>query len=318
MIAADPSQLDTTVLALGGGGARGIAHLGALQAIQASGVTLDRVVGTSIGSLVGAMFVTEPNLSATIERAVAFVTSDEFAKKQESLCGANPKSEREGKASRYDWSSWYDRIKTYLWARHLLRRIFTRRSLLSGRILQEVIDELIPDIDISETLIPLSIVAVDLRSGHQVVLERGSLRQAVLASASIPGIFPPVEVEGWLLADFGVLESLPTEVARSYGQSVIAVDVGPSLQPAPHCDSALDVLLRMDEIGERLYRRHAVGLADILIRPDVGHLPWFDFSTPQSLIQAGREAGFQALQSMSFPLARIPMLSSHGVSRADA
>lgn len=318
MIAANLSQSDATVLALGGGGARGIAHLGALQAIQASGVTIDRVVGTSIGSLVGAMFVTEPSLSTTTQKAVEFVTSDAFAKKQESLCGANPKNEREGKSPRHDWSSWYDRIKTYLWARHLLRRIFTRRSLLSGRILHEVVDQLIPDIDISETLIPLSIVAVDLRSGHQIVLERGSLRQAVLASASIPGIFPPVEVESWLLADFGVLESLPTEVARSYGQHVIAVDVGPSLQAAPQCNSALDVLLRMDEIGERLYRRHAVGMADILIRPNVGHLPWFDFSSPLSLIEAGREAGFRVLQSANFPLARTSRLSSLGLSQADA
>lgn len=86
-------------------------------------------------------------------------------------------------------------------------------------------------------------MTVDLKSGHQIVLEQGSLRKAILASTAIPGIFAPVEWDNMLLCDFGVLESLPTEVARSFTAPVIAVDVGPSIAPITSCDSALHVLL---------------------------------------------------------------------------
>lgn len=292
-------------LALGGGGARGMAHFGALQALREAGFDFGRIVGTSIGSLVGAMVAVEGNLDRSIDQVVNYVTSTEFEARQESLCGAHPKIDT---STTSGMLAWYDRIKSYLWARQLLSRVFRRRSLLSGTVLAEVIDDLVPDIDITQTLIPLSIVTVDLRSGHQVVLERGSLRKAILASAAIPGIFPPVEWQDMLLCDFGVLDSLPSHVARSYPSDVlVGVDVGPSIQKTDDCQSALHVLLRMDEIGERMFRRYSQKLVDILIRPEVATFQWFDFSDPDSLIQAGLEAGRTALSLSGQPILLAPV-----------
>lgn len=279
----------SATVALGGGGARGLAHLGALQAIQEGGFCVRRIVGTSIGSLVGGIYAAQPNLAASMAQVINYVTSPEFNEKQDSLCGASPRADM---AATSGMLAWYDRIKSYLWARSLLSRVFRRRSLLSGKVIEEVIEQLVPDIDIKDTQIPLSVVAVDLKSGHQVVLEQGSLRRAILASTAIPGIFPPVEWDDMLLCDFGVLDSLPTLVASGFGNElVIGVDVGPSIQRVEECESALHILLRMDEIGERLYRRRSQEIADILIQPEVGRFQWFDFSQPEQLIQTGRETG---------------------------
>ncbi len=281
------------ILALGGGGARGLAHFGAVQAIQESDLGIERIVGVSMGSLAGAMISVDDSLQRVQSRVLEYIASDDFAARQESLFGTQPGQVR----TTTGLLAWYDQIKSYLWARHLLGRVFRRRSLLAGGVLEGVIAQLVPDIDIADAPIPLSIVTVDLRSGHPIVLERGPLRRAIAASAAIPGIFPPVEWGGMLLCDVGVLDSLPTQVARGYGgeELVIGVDVGPNLERAERCESALHVLLRMDEIGERMMRRVTQKSADILIQPDVGHCAWFDFSHAERQIAAGFEAGQKAM-----------------------
>jgi len=139
-----------------------------------------------------------------------------------------------------------------------------------------------------------------LRSGHKVILERGSVREAVRASSALPGIFPPVEFEGMLLSDVGVFYSLPTTVARSYGMhQVIAVDVSTDVRRIQECGTAIDVLMRMDEIGENLFRKHVREAADLVIRPDVSGIQWFDFSSPRELIDTGRTAGHNAMRGWS-------------------
>lgn len=287
------------IVALGGGGARGLAHFGALEAVLEADIVIDRIVGTSIGSLAGGIFAANNDLNSSTQSVIDYVTSAKFRTKQASLCGASPTGDSTQISGLLGW---YDRIKSYLWSRRLLTRVFTRSSLLSGKVLEEVISKLVPDIDISETKIPISVVTVDLKSGQQVVLEQGSLRKAILASASIPGIFPPVEWDDWLLCDFGVLDSLPTKVAKSLtSETVIGVDVGPNSEKIEACESALHVLLRMDEISERLVRKLSQQVADVLIRPNVGHFQWFDFSQPQQLIDAGLEAGRAAIRLSCSP-----------------
>lgn len=283
-----PSTGRQAVLALGGGGARGLAHFGAAQAVYESGIQVQRVVGISIGSLAGAMLAQDLPPVDVQRELLRYLASDDFGSKQASLFG----TQSTGGRANSGLLGWYDQIKSYLWARHLLGRVFRRRSLLPGGVLEQVIAALVPDIDISDLPVPLSIAAVDLKSGHSIVLERGPLRRAIAASAAIPGIFPPVEWEGMLLCDLGVLDSLPTEVARSYASDlVIGVDVGPYLSRDERCESALHVLLRMDEIGERLLRRYSLRRADILMQPNVGHCPWFDFGNAQRMIQSGYDAG---------------------------
>lgn len=288
----------STSLALGGGGARGMAHLGVIESLLEAEVSIDRIVGVSIGSLAGAMYAFNPDVRNCQQAALEYLTSDSFQRHQKIMFGAKG---GDGEAQTTGGVfAWYSRAKDYLRANRIFHRVISHPSLLPGVVLRDVVDNLLPDADIAEATIPLSIVAVDLRSGHKVILERGSVREAVRASSSLPGIFPPVEFEGMLLSDVGVFYSLPTTVARSYGlHQVIAVDVSSDMRRIQDCGTAFDVLMRMDEIGESLFRKHVRDAADLVIRPDVSGIQWFDFSSPQELIDTGRTAGRMAMRGCS-------------------
>ena len=293
------------VVALGGGGARGLAHLGALELIGEFGIRTERIVGVSIGSLVGALFAVDPDIYRVQAKAIELLYSPIFLERSGLLAGPAARlSERDGLPSQSGFSenwcgSWYKRLKRTVANSRRLRRALTGPSLMRDNLLRETIDHLLPDIDIADTEIPLSIVAADLHSGHRVVLERGSLREAVKASTLIPGFFPPVPWGDGMLVDIGVLDSLPTTVARAHSsQLVIGVDVGSDHTPIEECGTTIEVMMRMDEIAERMIRRQKMELADIVIRPDVGKRMWFDFSRPEQLIEEGRIAGRRDLMAL--------------------
>ena len=283
----------SAVVALGGGGARGIAHLGVMQAIGHAGVHTERIVGVSMGSLVGGLLAADPDIHRAQAKAIELLHSPVFQSKQQALFGAAPPSESESTGG---ISSWFGRLRSYYRAQQRLTRAVTGPAIIGHEPLQESIDHLLPDVGIEDLTIPLSIVAMDLLSGQRIILEEGSLRKAVLASASIPGVFPPVEWEGMLLADIGVIESMPTLIAKHYAKDLtIGVDVGQSNSKVQSCDTALQIMMRVDEIGERMMRRHLLGAADLIIRPEVGSVAWFDFSDPERLIAEGRRAAERSL-----------------------
>ena len=284
------------VIALGGGGARGIAHLGAMQAIGDSEIQTERIVGVSMGALVGAMCAVDPDVTQAQAKAIELLSSPVFQLKQDLLFGSRPPSDDESSGGIF---SWYERLKGYLSAHRRLTRAVTSDSLIPDAPLVDAIEYLLPDIDIKDTAVPLSIVAVDLLTGHRVVLENGSLRLAVRASMSIPGIFPAVRMNNMLLCDIGVIESLPTFVAQSYASDLtIAVDVGQDNTRIDGCGTAMEAMMRVDDVCERLMRRHAIEAADIVIRPQVGNFAWFDFSNPERFIEEGLRSGLLAMAKM--------------------
>lgn len=284
----------TATVALGGGGARGLAHLGVMQAIGEAGIQAEQIVGVSMGSLIGAMCAAEPDIHLVQTKAIEFLCSPPFLEQIELLNHAKP-VERENDAG--GMFSWYRKLQQSLAAGRRFSRAIGHAALASDRPLRYAIDYLVPDCDISDLPTPLSIVAVDLLSGNRVVLEQGPLRRAVQASSAIPGIFRPVKWDGMLLCDIGTIESVPTRIAKSYdSELLIAVDVGPGKTQVPSCDTVLEVMMRMDEVGERLMRKVSTKDADIVVRPEVGNVEWFDFSQPQKLIDAGLQAGRRALR----------------------
>ena len=170
---------------------------------------------------------------------------------------------------------------------------------MSENVLNEAIHWLLPDIDLADVPTPLSIVAVDLLSGHRIVLEKGPLRKAVQASTSIAGFFPPVPWGDMLLCGSSTVDSIPITVAKSYASDLtIAVDVGQERTTITHCKTAFEVLMRMEDIGERLMRRYVSKDADLVVRPNVSEVSWFDFNHPEKLIEAGREAARKALMPL--------------------
>jgi NTE family protein len=290
----------STLLALGGGGARGLAHIGVLEALEVGSVSLDRIVGVSIGGIIGAAYAFDPDAQALARRVEAFLSSESFRRHQAALLGAGrrkmPQTDPQDVDGRQPGFSWFNGLRDYLRANRIFKRVITKKSLLAEKLLLEVTHALLPDAQIEDAKIPLTVVAIDLVSGQPVIIERGSVRAADQGSASLPGIFPPVELEGMLLADIGVFAPLPTYVGKRYNPDIlVASDVSPLINPMKSCDTALEVMMRMEQIAGTIFRDHAWDLADVLIHPQVGDSHWSDFSTLASMIEAGREAGREAI-----------------------
>ncbi len=141
-----------------------------------------------------------------------------------------------------------------------------------------------------------STTALALQTSPQFAMTRRALRTAVLASTAIPGVFPPVEIDGRQLVDIGVIDALPVAVASEYGSDItIAVDVGADIEPSPPLHTAKDIFLRISDVTERHVRQYTRGMADLVIRPPVSDIPWYDFSRPQELIECGRVAARQTI-----------------------
>ncbi|MEO1617292.1 MAG: patatin-like phospholipase family protein [Planctomycetota bacterium] len=287
----------TAAVALGGGGARGLAHLGAMEAIGESGIQTEQIVGVSIGSLIGGMYAANPDIKQVQANAIELLGSPMFSDKCKRLMGDASGVSPNPSASALEWfGRWYGRLMRIVSHGHRLTRLAGNNALLNNEILVEAIEWAIPDIDLQDTSIPFSVVAIDLKSGRQVVLERGSLRKAILASTAIPGFFPPIPWDDYLLCDVGVVDSIPVSVAKSYALPLtIAIDVGSTMTQVDELQSAIEIVMRMEECAEQICRRHALPNADVVIRPDVGHWPWYDFTTPQRLIDDGRKAGRYSL-----------------------
>ncbi|MEM6365766.1 MAG: patatin-like phospholipase family protein, partial [Planctomycetota bacterium] len=243
----------SVVLTLGGGGARGLAHLGVMEAIDRSGLHVERILGVSMGSLMGALSAIHPDPRRATSEVLSLLDSPAFADQCHHLADLAQRvvSTRESgrdqniKATPYPWlGDWYARMERMMRHGHQLSALMKGPAMLSSEIMEQAIAALVPDMAIEDTATPLSIVAVDLCSGHRVVLQRGSLRRAILASTAIPGFFSPVKWDGMLLCDLGILEAMPLEIAKSLATDLtIGVDVGSSLQHAENFHTAFDVIM---------------------------------------------------------------------------
>jgi NTE family protein len=261
-----------------------------MQAICDRRLSVNRLVGVSMGALMAGLCIFEGHPTQARIRAMDFFRS-RTGKKLRRLVSSNP-GFSPGKPGLRFGATLFRELKKQT----ALARAMRSQSLLPSKILRELIDALIPDIDIMDLPIPLQIATVDLRSGQRVVLESGSLRRGIRASMSIPGIFPAVHHEGMLLSDIGVYNSVPCDIpaaARldSAGiEAIIAVDVGHQADKKAECHTALDCLVRFQSLAEQTIRQQSLVLADIVVRPDFPRTEWFDFGNPEPIIEAGFNA----------------------------
>lgn len=190
---------------------------------------------------------------------------------------------------------------------YYLIRALLKPSILPVQDFQALINYLLPDIDIRDTRIPFHAVCTDLLTGGQVVLSEGSIRQAVLASSSVPGACEPVRLGNWLLADGGVTSLVPVHAARRAGADVvIAVMVDRDLPVDADIATAKDVMYRAGEITANALQAEELKDADVIIRPPLGSIHWTDFSRSGDLIRIGVETARNALDEIndSLPMPR--------------
>ena len=253
-------------LVLGGGAARGIAHVGVLQALEENGIYPAVIAGTSVGALVGGLYaagVSSMRL-ATIVRDLKWLDLVSV---------------------RLPAISWSDPARTIPMGMVDLDR------------LMEWIDQVVGSpVDIQQLNLPFAAVATDLLSGEIVVMNEGPLAEAIRASCSVPGVFTPYHRNGRLLVDGVVVNNLPVSVAQDLGADyVIAVDLLPLLgdaQAEPRnvvelSMTALFMLARATQIEQEL--------ADILIVPEITHVNLADLSAGEVLLEAGKRAAEAAI-----------------------
>ena len=288
-------------IVLGGGGSRGLAHLGALQACAEAQVPVGRLVGVSMGALMASLCAVSGKPKLAQKQFLSFIHSNSGQKLVAAVQAASAFSKTKQK------SRWTDKLARTLKTQVAVSRAVRSQSLLSSSILRKLIDGLLPDIDIRDVSTPIQIVTFDLRSGHRVVLTEGSLRRAVRASMSIPGIFPAVRYGEQLLSDIGMYDSVPSNIPQCPGmlhsqhEIIIAVDVGLQLDREFECDTALDAMIRGQILAEFMIRQQSLSSADIVVRLNLTEAgnQWFDFSQPELLIENGYLAAHRELEKSS-------------------
>ena len=280
-------------LVLGGGGFKGLAHVGVLAVLQREGIAVERIVGTSAGALIGAMYCQTGDAEAVAARAVPFVASD-------GLAGNLPRFTRPPRGAPH--RSLFTRLLSGIRRQVAFERMYRHRSAFGHAALRYIIRNLVDRGTLEHLPVPLVIGALDLVKGEEVLLTEGDLLTAVIASSAVPGFFPPVEHAGTLLCDAGLVDNLPTRAARELGaERVVAVDISGGLPPSSPESGGMEVLFRAQEISTRLSNRRRAELADVILQPDLGGRSWLDARRPEELVAAGvlaAEAGLSELRAL--------------------
>lgn len=276
-------------LALGGGGARGLAHIGVLRVLEREKIPIDLIVGTSIGALVGAAYASGISPDELRKRADEYLNSPEF---QSSAMKAFETAHAKGELGLTE------KIQTYFRNTFYLIQAMLKPGILPNEDFQTTIDYFIPDIQVQETRIPFRAVATDLVSGEEIIFSKGSLRQAVMASCAVPGAIAPVKEGERLLSDGGIICLVPSSVARQEGVDiVIAVAVDRGLR-SEELRNVVDVYLRTSEIMAQKLKEYELADADVVILPEVGDLHWSHFSDAMNLIDEGEKAAEEKLDDI--------------------
>lgn len=239
-------------LALGGGAARGFAHIGVIKVLEANGIVPDLVVGTSAGSLVGALYAAGNNAHALQKMAIDM---DE--------------------AAISDWSVPFFSQST---------------GVLKGEGIQNYVNRALHGLPIEKLKLPFGAVATDLRSGQPILFRRGNTGAAVRASSAVPGVFQPVRIGNIDYVDGGLVSPVPASFARRMGADfVIAVNISAQTDAQP-ASNTFEVLLQTFAIMGQSLNQYELKQADIVIRPELATMRGNDFHNRSGAILAGERA----------------------------
>lgn len=276
-------------LVLSGGGAKGMAHIGALKVIEEAGIQIDYIGGTSMGAIVGALYASGYTAS---ELDSIFRKADFNNLIQDNLPrGAMTFYEKED-SERYALSLPFDKFK-----------ISFPQSISRG---QSIYNELVRllyhvrDVENFEDL-PISFfcMATDMEKGQQVILNRGYLPEAVMASGTFPSLFEPADIEGAILIDGGVLNNYPIDEVKALGADlIIGVDVQHKLRDREELNSATDILLQINNFRTVDDMKSKVGLTDIYIKPEIDEFSVMDFDMKDPIISSGEVAAKEKLKEL--------------------
>ena len=244
-------------LALGGGAARGLAHIGVLKVLEEEQIPIDVVAGTSAGSIIGSLY-----------------------------------------CSGYCWEEIRDLAHELNWG-NLVSFSLPTRGLLNPDKLEKLLDRLVYEKQFSDLLLPFTAIAVDLLSGEEVHLSRGSVSKAVRASCSIPGVFSPTTIEDRILIDGGILNSVPADVAANMGADfVIGVDLNSDRMQRAELKNIVDVMFFTFQVLIKNNIQKGINRADVLIAPDLEGFSYKNMKQLDELLSRGEKAALEKVEAI--------------------
>jgi NTE family protein len=247
-----PPRKVKIALALGGGAARGFAHIGVIKALEAQGIYPEIVVGTSAGSVVGALYAAGNNGFALQRVAMDM-----------------------------------DEATISDWALPLFGKV---SGVLKGEALQNYVNKAVRNVPMEKLKLSFGAVATDLNSGQPILFRRGNTGQAVRASSAVPSVFQPVKIGGHSYVDGGLVAPVPVRFAREMGGDfIIAVNISTQTD-AQAAVSSLEVLMQTFSIMGQSLNRNELKDADIVITPSLGTMGGSDFNGRNLAILAGEQA----------------------------
>ena len=259
-----PKKIPKLALALGGGAARGFAHIGVIQVLEENGIKPDMVVGTSAGSLVA-----------------AFYASGKTGAQLQWLADSMDESQLT------DWTV-----------------PFLSRGMLRGEALGRYVNSQLNGAKIEDLKMPLGIVATDLQTGEGILFRRGDIATAVRASSAVPSVFEPVRIGNKDYVDGGLVSPVPVRYARQMGADiVIAVDISSRPEDAKTTDM-LKVLLQTFSIMGKNISQLEMAQAEVVVRPALPDVGSAEFTARKKSIEAGRAAMKLALPALKAALAK--------------
>lgn len=276
-------------LALGEGGARGLVQIGILQILKEEGIEVDIIAGTSIGAIIGAMYAENLDPFFIESKFYDLINSDLYVDL------GMPSLQKSEKSS----VSFWDQVITKVKGTIALTLAQAKVSIFDDKRFKEVINFLISSETFDECKIPFIAVATDLKRGRDMPMCFGNLKKAVRASASIPGFFPPVIVDGHILSDGAIACPVPVRYARLPEETyVICVATPPKMAVVDDFDNAIEILVRSEEINMYYLTSALAKEADLSILPDTKGIEWNEFHHMDELVKIGRESAKKVISKI--------------------
>ncbi|RKY90811.1 patatin [candidate division KSB1 bacterium] len=279
-------------LALGGGGARGLAHIGVVKVLIQAGIPIHCIAGTSMGAIVGGAFALSGDINSIERRARELPQKVPEIEQLSSL-----------KSLSKDQRPAVKRLFGFIKEIYLLNMGMRKKWLIDCKDVFPLLEEVLDSKSFTDLKLPFAAVATDLQTGEELVLTDGPLMPAVFASMAIPGIFEPVVKDDRLLVDGGVTSLVPVDAVKQLGANfVIAVNVEAGVFRRDF-QRGIDILFQVDDIRGSELNRLKLAQADVVITPEIRHINWAQFSKVQECIHRGEEAARQKLPEIQEKLA---------------
>ena len=277
-------------LVLGGGGARGLAHIGILKVLENAGLRPDVIAGTSMGAMVGAAYAQHPQAKDIEQRFRQFVFSEKFKE----LGGT-----RFRRTHHYEPENLLSQISREFKRRIIINLAAQRKSLLKSTRMEAAIAELVQPGNVHDTKIPFYCAAIDLVSGQEKIFNSGDIQLAVKASMAIPGFLPPVEYGDYQLVDGSVSVNFPLQPLLDYGIDILILsNVSTPFEVGIKTDNVVDIVMRSHLVATKKINEMALSQADFVLNPPIGSIHWSDFEQIDLLIERGEGEATKSIDAI--------------------